>query len=122
MVDALEKINDGQFVCNFCVQRGLPRLKWVKQLLSVGKGKVKHCMGTEASKNLLLTLKMFFTFEQVFPEPTIQDWVQFESDENTMFLQCLWFLKKVSSKFIIVRMCLDMLLRLIYDFYKLGRF
>jgi hypothetical protein len=99
MIESLEKVKDAQFVCAFCIQRGLAKLSWVKNLLSVGKTKVTDCSGTEISKVFLLTLKKFFTFEQVFSDATIENWIQFESDENTMFQQCVWFLKNVSLHF-----------------------
>jgi hypothetical protein len=95
LIETLEKINDANFVCDFCSQKGFYSLNWIRRLLSVGKGRVKHCSNSSAGKNLLLTIKKLYTFEQVFPHGGIQDWLDFVSDKNSMFQQCKWFLNKV---------------------------
>lgn len=99
LVESLEKVRDATFVCDFCAQKGFASLAWIRRLLNVGKGRVMECKTTPAGTNLLLTVKKLFTFEQVFPNAAIQEWLEFVSIENTMFQQCKWFINKVRIHF-----------------------
>lgn len=94
-MEILREITDAEFVCKFCVSADLPRMGWVKEILTLGKGRVSECPATAAANSLLLTFKKLYTFELVYPSGTINEWKAFISKENTMFLQSLKFLQDV---------------------------
>lgn len=106
LLDILRKITDAEFVCNFCVQTQLYRVPWVKELLALGKLRISECRSTSAAESLLLTLKMFFTFELVFPSGTINEWNSFISKDNTMFIQSMKFLQVVRLPLYIFIQCI----------------
>jgi len=98
IVKTLESIRDAEFVCNFCTSYVFPTIPHVKHILVCGGKRTVECSGTLAAKKLLLTRKKFLTFEKVLPTASIERWVSFVDDENSMFSECLWFLEQVSSK------------------------
>lgn len=96
LLATLKLISDADWICGFIVtEKRIPKIAWLKELLTIGLKKVSECPGSENGQKLLQTRKKLYTFEQVLPNASMIEWNQFNDEKNTMFQQCIWFLDHV---------------------------